>query len=99
MGTLLEEDLELGGFLFDTAIGAYLLSPTDGSYELEKLSISYFNVETAKAKLYQDPDAFAPLADQAEPAGGLGASHRPDRRTVPRTAGKNPGVRAGAGLL
>ena len=71
MGTLLEEDLELGGFLFDTAIGAYLLSPTDGSYELEKLSISYFNVETAKAKLYQDPDAFAPLADQAEPLAAL----------------------------
>ena len=67
MGLLLQKGLSLEGFVFDTAIGAYLLSPTDGSYELEKLSVSYFNFETAKAKTYQDPDAFAPLADLAEP--------------------------------
>ena len=69
MGRLLEEGLGLEGFVFDTAIGAYLLSPTDGSYELDKLAVSYFNVEVPKAKLYQAPDAFAPMADLSQPLG------------------------------
>ena len=67
MGQLLEEGLEPDGFVFDTAIAAYLLSPTDGSYELEKLSVSYFNFETQKAALYHAEDAFAPLADITAP--------------------------------
>ena len=69
MGRLLEEGLGLEGFVFDTAIGAYLLSPTDGSYELDKLAVSYFNVEVPKAKLYQAPGAFAPMADLSQPLG------------------------------
>ena len=69
MGALLEEGLDLEGFVFDTAIGAYLLSPTDGSYELDKLAVSYFNVEVPKAKLYQAPGAFAPMADLSQPLG------------------------------
>ena len=67
MGRLLEEGLSLDGFVFDTAIAAYLLAPTDGSYELEKLSVSYFNFEAAKAAAYQAEDAFGPLADLTEP--------------------------------
>jgi len=67
MGKLLEEGLSLDGFVFDTAIAAYLLAPTDGSYELEKLSVSYFNFEVAKAAAYQSEDAFGPLADMTEP--------------------------------
>ena len=67
MGRLLEEGLSLDGFVFDTAIAAYLLAPTDGSYELEKLSVSYFNFEVAKAAAYQTEDAFGPLADLTEP--------------------------------
>ena len=31
--------------------------------------MSYFNFETAKAAVYQDPDAFGPLADTAAPMG------------------------------
>ena len=69
MGRLLQEGLGLEGFVFDTAIGAYLLSPTDGSYELDKLAVSYFNVEVPKAKLYQAPGAFAPMADLSQPLG------------------------------
>ena len=71
MGRLLEEGLGLEGFVFDTAIAAYLLSPTDGSYELDKLSVSYFNVEIPKAAVYTAPDAFGPLADQTAPLGAL----------------------------
>ena len=28
------------GFVFDTALAAYLLAPTDGSYDLERLSVT-----------------------------------------------------------
>ncbi len=47
---LVEEGLSTEGFIFDTALAAYLLAPTDGSYELERLSVTYFNFEPAKAK-------------------------------------------------
>ena len=69
MNRLLEEGLSTDGFVFDTAVAAYLLSPTDGSYDLEKLAVSYFNFEAPKAAVYQDPDAFGPLADIAAPLG------------------------------
>lgn len=67
MGILLAEGLSTDGFVFDTELGAYLLAPTDGSYDLEKLSVSYFNFETQKAALYLDEDAFGPLADTTAP--------------------------------
>ncbi len=69
MGALLEEGLSTDGFVFDTELGAYLLAPTDGSYDLEKLAVSYFNFETQKASLYLNEDAFGPLADITEPLG------------------------------
>ena len=68
MHLLLDEGLSTDGFCFDTALAAYLLSPTDGSYELEKLGITYFNQEFPKAKEYLAPDAFGPLAGPAGPA-------------------------------
>ncbi len=69
MNRLLAEGLSTDGFVFDTAVAAYLLSPTDGSYDMEKLAVSYFNFEAPKAALYRDPDAFSPLADLAAPLG------------------------------
>ena len=41
MGRLLAKGLPIEGFVFDTALAAYLLSPTDGSYALPQLSLSY----------------------------------------------------------
>ncbi len=67
MRMLAEEGLSTDGFVFDTALAAYLLAPTDGSYELEKLSVTYFNFETAKAKDYLNEDAFGPLSDPVAP--------------------------------
>ena len=62
LSRLLAEGIEGEGFVFDTALAAYLLSPTDGSYELEKLDVTYFNHEAPKAKdTYLKKDAFAPL--------------------------------------
>lgn len=69
---LLSEGIVGGGFVFDTALAAYLLSPTDGSYELEKLGMSYFNREYPKAKdTYLAPDAFSPLGDWTAVEGAL----------------------------
>ena len=62
LSRLLARGIRGDGFVFDTAVAAYLLAPTDGSYDLERLSMTYFNLESAKAKeTYLLPDAFAPL--------------------------------------
>ena len=64
---LLDEGIERRrDFCFDTALAAYLLAPTDGSYELEKLGMTYFNQEFPKAKAYLARRGFRPLADPAD---------------------------------
>lgn len=81
MRGLLEEKLSAEGFIFDTALAAYLLAPTDGSYHLERLAVQYFPQELAQsgrdvlpAKAYLAPDAFSPLGDRTAALGAL-ASH------------------------
>ena len=72
LARLLEEGIEGDGFVFDTALAAYLLAPTDGSYDLEKLGMSWFNHEYPKAKeTYLAPDAFSPLGDEGAVLGAL----------------------------
>lgn len=41
---LLENGISSDGWVFDTALAAYLLSPTDSSYELKRLAEAYFGV-------------------------------------------------------
>ncbi|MEG0876380.1 MAG: DNA polymerase I [Oscillospiraceae bacterium] len=41
MGQILSQNRDISGFSFDTALGAYLLEPTAGSYELSRLSEKY----------------------------------------------------------
>ena len=50
-------------------MAAYLLAPTDGSYELEKLGLTYYNQEFPKASAYLEPGAFGPLGDWGRPPG------------------------------
>ena len=71
--TLLAEGITPEGFGFDTEVAAYLLAPTDGSYELEKLGLTYFNFQPPRAADYLDEGAFGPLADPAVPAAALTA--------------------------
>ena len=68
---LLDEGIQPGGIVFDTEVAAYLLAPTDGSYDLEKLGITYYNQEFPKAKAYLEEGAFGPLADPAGPTAAL----------------------------
>ena len=67
--TLLENSLPAEGFCFDTALAAYLLDATAGSYDLQRLFVAYYNQELVKP-LYLEPEAFSPLGDtlQAETA-------------------------------
>ena len=60
MRALLEGGLPAEGFVFDTALAAYLLDATAGSYDLSRLSVAYFNEELPKP-LYLEPDAFSLL--------------------------------------
>ena len=69
--SLLSEGIVPAGFVFDTEVAAYLLSPTDGSYELEKLGLQYCGFQPPRAADYLSPDAFNPLADQAKAMGAL----------------------------
>ncbi len=70
---LLSEGIQPAGFVFDTEVAAYLLAPTDGSYELEKLGITYYKHEYPKAEQYLAEGAFGPLSDHAAPVGALTA--------------------------
>ena len=64
MRALLDGGLQAEGFVFDTALAAYLLDATAGGYDLQRLFVSYFNQELEKPA-HLEPDAFSPLGDRA----------------------------------
>lgn len=63
--TLLENDLPIEGFIFDTALAGYLLDATAGKYDITSLFAAYFHQTLAEPK-HLDPDAFSMLGDTAE---------------------------------
>ena len=60
MRTLLEQGLPAEGFVFDTALAAYLLDATAGSYDLPRLFVAYYNEELPKPA-HLAPEAFTSL--------------------------------------
>ncbi len=68
---LLSEGLPAEAFLFDTEVAAYLLAPTDGSYDLPKLGMAYLSHSFPPASDYTDEGAFGALADPALPIATL----------------------------
>ena len=64
MRMLLENGLPAEGFIFDTALAAYLLDATAGSYDLARLFVTYYNEELPKP-LHLEKDAFSLLGDPA----------------------------------
>ncbi len=60
--TLLERGLHAEGFVFDTALAAYLLDATAGSYDLPRLFMAYCGAELPPAA-HLDPEAFSLLGD------------------------------------
>lgn len=63
--TLLENDLPIEGFIFDTALAGYLLDATAGKYDIASLFAAYFHQTLAEPK-HLDPGAFSMLGDTAE---------------------------------
>ena len=61
---LLESGSQAEGFIFDTALAAYLLDATAGSYDLGRLFVAYYNTELPKP-IHLEPDAFSLLGDSA----------------------------------
>ena len=49
-------------------MAAYLLAPSDGSYELDKLGLTYYSQQFPKAAVYLEEGAFGPLSDPDAPA-------------------------------
>lgn len=64
MRDLLDAGLPAEGFVFDTALAAYLLDATAGKYDLPRLFVAYFNQELEKP-VHLEPDAFSPLGDRS----------------------------------
>ena len=64
MRLLLENGLSTEGFVFDTALAAYLLDATAGSYDLNRLFVIYCGAELPKP-LFLETDAFSMLGDVA----------------------------------
>ena len=66
MRTLLENGLPAEGFVFDTALAAYLLDATGGqAMTSPSCSLAYFNAELPKPRSIWSPDAFSLLGDAA----------------------------------
>lgn len=64
MRTLLENGLCADGFVFDTALAAYLLDATAAQYDLQRLFVAYYHEELPKPVHLED-DAFSLLGDTA----------------------------------
>ena len=60
MRALLEQGLPAEGFVFDTALAAYLLDATAGSYDLPRLFVAYYN-EALPKPAHLAPEAFTSL--------------------------------------
>ena len=74
MSRALDRGLTAEGFVFDGAIAAYLLSPTDGSYDLDKVGAKYFGVALPTAKDYLGAKAWK-SEESAQKAGQALAHH------------------------
>ena len=64
MRALLERGIEPEGFVFDTALGGYLLDATAAGFDIDRLFMSCYNEEVAGQSLLTAAD-FSPLGDAA----------------------------------
>lgn len=65
MGRLIRKGLPAEGFVFDTALAAYLLDPSANSYSLEKLAMTYFKTELPSETDYTQEQSASLLADRS----------------------------------
>jgi DNA polymerase-1 len=63
---LLDMSIEARGYVFDTALCAYLLDPSGSNYSVEKLALSYLSMRLPPSKGFEDASAFsAPSMDNS----------------------------------
>ena len=74
MTQTLKRGFSAEGLIFDAALAAYLLSPTDGSYDLDKVGAQYFNETFPPAKDYLNSKAWKDEETAAKACAAL-ASH------------------------
>lgn len=61
----LDNDLPCTGFIFDTMLASYLLSPTDSDFSLEKIAAKN-GLSLPPQSVYTAENAFSPLVDRSE---------------------------------
>ena len=77
MRTCFEKDIEFDGFVFDGALASYLLSSTDSSYDIDRISIKYLGIspdmgdEAGQMSLLPENDPALSIASQAQCAAML----------------------------
>lgn len=71
---LLDMSIDPKGYIFDTALCAYLLNPTEGRYTIERLALSYLELQVPSPKIYKDGNAFNSLSIESEAEGAI-ATH------------------------
>ena len=73
---LLREGILFDGFFFDTALGAYVLDPTEKSFALVDVSAEYAPQLSADEAPLADENAFSPLTGEEEGVRALGSVSR-----------------------
>lgn len=70
---LLEEGLPAGGFVFDAALAAYLLNPSESGYGIEKTALRLLGLELPGSGAYDAENALSPLSDRGAALSALAA--------------------------
>ena len=70
---LLDMSIYPKGYIFDTALCAYLLNPTEGRYTIERLALSYLGIQVPSAKLYEDGSSFNSLSIESQAENAIAA--------------------------
>lgn len=68
MTSLLSRGIDYGGFIFDTALAAYLLNPNETGYTLTKAAAYFLSVNLPEALYDKDPSGFFGLDIEAKEA-------------------------------
>ncbi len=65
LAALMRDGIEPRGIIFDTCIAAYLLDATQGSYDLERVTLSYLNRQLPDP-VFEGENAFSPLGGRED---------------------------------
>ncbi len=62
--SLMAQGFCVDGFMFDAALGAYLLNPSESGYTIEKTALRLLSLEIPPSGAYDAENAFSPLSDR-----------------------------------